>query len=117
MIFIFGINPADWTAMQAAITRIDTATAVNSVLLQTIAATLNLVETKMGAIEDAITALGTQVQANTDAEASAVALITNLASLITSNANDPAAVTALAAKLKTSADALGAAIVANTPAA
>jgi hypothetical protein len=48
-------------------------------------------------------------------ETGAVQVITNLASLIQSNATNPAAVTELATKLKASADALGAAIVANTP--
>lgn len=70
----------------------------------------------MSAIDDAITELTTQVQSNTDAENSAVTLIQQLAALIQSNANDPAAIRSLAAKLKTSADALGAAVTANTPA-
>jgi hypothetical protein len=72
-------------------------------------------ETAMSALDDAIAALGTQVQANTDAEASAVQLIQQLADLITANATDPATVQELATKLKASADALGAAIIANTP--
>lgn len=71
----------------------------------------------MSALDDAIAALTSQVQANTDAETSAVILIQGLAAQIAAVANDPAAVTALAAKLKTSADALAAAVVANTPAA
>lgn len=71
----------------------------------------------MSQLDDAVAALGTQVQANTSAEASAVTLIQNLAGLIQSNANNPAQITALAASLKTSADALAAAVVANTPAA
>lgn len=61
-------------------------------------------------------ALTLQVQANADAEASAILLIQGLAAQIAAAANDPAAITALATTLKTSADALGAAIVANTPA-
>jgi hypothetical protein len=71
----------------------------------------------MSALDDAITALTTQVQANTDAEASAVTLIQGLAAQIAAVAGDGPAVTALAAKLKTSADALAAAVVANTPVA
>jgi hypothetical protein len=71
----------------------------------------------MSAMSDAIAALTVQVTANTDAEASAVGLIQSLAALIAANAGDPVAVAALAAQLKTSADALGAAVVANTPAA
>ena len=66
---------------------------------------------------DAMAALEAQVAANTSAENSAVTVITELADLITSNAGDPTAVTALAAQLKASADALAAAVVANTPAA
>jgi hypothetical protein len=46
-------------------------------------------ETTMAAMEDAITALTTQVQSNASAEASAVQLIERLAGLITDNANDP----------------------------
>jgi hypothetical protein len=67
----------------------------------------------MSALDD----LEKQVQANTDAEASAVALIKGLAEQVAQAASDPAKVTALAAKLKASADALGAAVFANTPAA
>jgi len=56
------------------------------------------------------------------AEASAVTLIQQLEALITSNANDPAAINALEEKLinaleeklKSSADALAAAVTANT---
>ena len=77
--------------------------------------TLKRMELEMTALDDAITALGTQVQANTDAEASAAKLLTDLAGLIQQNATDPAKVTDLATKLKNSADALAAAIVANTP--
>jgi len=72
-------------------------------------------EAEMTAMEDAVAALGTQVDANTNAEASAVALIKNLADLITANAGNPQAVNELANKLKASAEALGAAVVANTP--
>jgi chromosome segregation ATPase len=61
--------------------------------------------------------LTNQVQANTDAENSAVQMIQKLADLIKTNAGDPAAVEALAAQLKSSADALGAAVTANTTAA
>ena len=65
----------------------------------------------------AINALTVQVTANTSAEGSAVILIQGLAAQIAASASNPAAVTALAAALKTSADALAAAVVANTPAA
>jgi len=62
---------------------------------------------------DALTA---QVAANTSAEASAVILIEAIAKQLAGNPT-PAQVSALSAQLKTSADALGAAVVANTPAA
>lgn len=61
--------------------------------------------------------LATQVQANADAEAAAVQLIQGLADQLAAVAGDPAKVAALSAQLKASADALGAAILANTPAA
>ena len=61
-------------------------------------------------------ALAAQVTANTDAEASAVQLIQAIAAKLAANPT-PAQVTALASQLKASADALGAAVVANTPAA
>ena len=64
-----------------------------------------------------LTALTAQITANTDAEASAVTLLNQLSALISAAANDPVAVAALATQLKTSADTLAAAIVANTPAA
>jgi hypothetical protein len=62
-------------------------------------------------------ALGAQVQANEDAEASAITVLNGLAAKIAATAGNPAAAAALAASLKTSADALAAAIVANTPSA
>ncbi len=62
---------------------------------------------------DALTA---QVAANTAVEASAITLIKGLAAQIESLKTDPAALSALAASLKESADSLGAAITENTPA-
>ena len=61
--------------------------------------------------------LKTQVQANTDAEDASATLLGQLADIIKANANDPAKVQALGDQLKAHADALAAAIVANTPAA
>lgn len=72
---------------------------------------------KVYRMSTSLDALAAQVAINTSAEASAVALIQGLAAQLAAIANDPAAVAALAAQLKTSADALSAAIVANTPAA
>jgi hypothetical protein len=63
---------------------------------------------------DALTA---QVQANEDLEASAITLIQGIAAQLVAAKDDPAKIAALAASLNTSASALSAAIVANTPAA
>ena len=59
-------------------------------------------------------ALTVQIQANVDAEASAVVLIQGLAKQLADIATDPVAVAALASKLNDSAAALAAAVVANT---
>lgn len=61
-------------------------------------------------------ALVAQVTANTDVEASAVALIQGIAAQLAASPT-PAQVSALSSQLKTSADALAGAITANTPAA
>ncbi len=71
----------------------------------------------MSAELDALTA---QVKANTDVEASAVLAIKGLADKVAALAaagGTPAQFTELAAELKASADALGAAVPVNTPAA
>ena len=62
-----------------------------------------------------LTALTTQVQANTDVEASAVILIQGIAAELAKAGVDPVALKALTDKLNTSAQALAAAVVANTP--
>ena len=62
-----------------------------------------------------LTALTTAVQNNTDAEQSAITLITQLAEQIQAAAGDQAAVDALATQLQDQAAALAAAVVANTP--
>lgn len=61
--------------------------------------------------------LTAQVQASEDVEASAVVLINGIAQRIADAGTDPVALQALQDSLKTSADTLSAAIVANTPAA
>ena len=63
-----------------------------------------------------IEALTAQVTANTEVEASAVILINGLAAKLLEFANDPAAIIALAGQLQTSANALAAAVAANTTA-
>lgn len=67
-------------------------------------------------LQDELNALTVQVQNNTDVEGSAITLIQGIAAKLNELSADPAAVKALAAKLKSSADALAAAVVANTPA-
>ncbi len=61
--------------------------------------------------------LSTQVQDNDDVEASAVLLINGIAARIAAAGVDPAKLSALTSSLKGSADALAAAVAANTPAA
>lgn len=62
-----------------------------------------------------LTALTTQVEQNTEVEASAVALIQGLAAQISALSTDPAALQALADQLNGSAADLAAAVAANTP--
>lgn len=73
-------------------------------------------ETKIMAVLDDLTA---QVAANTTVEGSALTLIQGLAAKLAAAiaAGNPAALTALQTQLKTSADALAAAVAQNTPAA
>ncbi len=61
--------------------------------------------------------LQADVTATTTAEQSAVVLIQGIASQLADNASDQAAVKALAVQLKSGADGLASAMVANTPAA
>jgi len=64
-----------------------------------------------------LTALTAQVAENTTVEASAVTLIQGLAAALAAAGTDPVALGALQTQLKTSSDALAAAVAANTPAA
>lgn len=64
-----------------------------------------------------LTDLTAQVAKNSEVEASAIVLIRGIAAQLAAAATDPVAVAALASQLKSSADALAAAIVENTPAA
>ena len=63
-----------------------------------------------------LTTLTAQVKANTDVEASAVQLIQGIAAQLAAAKTDPVAIQALSDQLKNSADALAAAVTANTPA-
>lgn len=77
---------------------------------------LNKIQGKEDKIMADLTALTAQVKANTDLEASAIALIQGLAAQIAAAGTDPVALASLTDQLKASADALAAAVVANTPA-
>lgn len=68
----------------------------------------------MSAEMDTLTA---QITANEDVENSALQLINGFAARLTAAGTDPAKLNQLSADLKSSADALAAAVVANTPAA
>lgn len=61
---------------------------------------------------DALTA---EVTRNTEVDAGAIALINGLAAKIVELKNDPVALQALADSMKSSSDALAAAVTANTP--
>lgn len=78
-----------------------------------ILASLNFMERQMSAELDAVKAA---VQKNTDAENSAITLLQRLSQLITDNINDKPALQQLAADINAQADALAAAVTANTPA-
>ena len=64
-----------------------------------------------------LTVLTAQVKANTDVEASTVALLNGLGAQIAQLKNDPVALQALSDQLKASSSSLADAITANTPAA
>ena len=61
--------------------------------------------------------LETQVKRNEEVEASAIVLIQGIAAKLEAAKSDPVKIQALADELKTSADSLAEAVVANTPAA
>ncbi len=76
---------------------------------------IELIEGKfiMSALDD----LTAQVAASTTVESSAVLLIKGIAAQIAAAGTNPTSLQALQASLKSSADALAAAVAANTPAA
>lgn len=71
-------------------------------------------EQKIMAILDDLTA---QVTKNTDAEQSAIVLLTQLGDLLRNAGTDPTKIQAIITQLDSSKEALAAAVVANTPAA
>jgi hypothetical protein len=84
--------------------------------LEEIRLSLESIGRKVDKIMADLTALAAQVKTNTDAEASAVTLLTTLSADIAAIKNDPVAIQAMSDQLKASAAALAAAVVANTPA-
>ena len=64
-----------------------------------------------------LTDITREVQETQDAEQSAIVLLNSLAEQLRAAATDPAAIAALANQLDSNANALAAAVVANTPAA
>jgi hypothetical protein len=84
--------------------------------LDAIQASLARIEAKETAMAGELDALATQVAANTDAEASAIAVLGQLHDLLVAAGTDPNKLAALKDQLATSQAALAAAIVANTPA-
>lgn len=64
----------------------------------------------------ALDALAAQVKETTDAELAAITLIHGLADQLNAIKDDPVKIAALVAELKATEDALGAAVVENTPA-
>ena len=79
--------------------------------------TLNNILTGELKVSQQLDTLTAQVTANTSAEQSAITLLNNLHQLLVDAGTDPAKLGALADTLKSSGDALAAAVVANTPAA
>jgi hypothetical protein len=89
-----------------------------------VTATLGRIDAKLDAIRGELEKMSPQLQAMTTevtrattVAASAVALIRNLAAQMIAAKDDPVAIQALADSLKTSDDAIAAAVSANTPAA
>jgi hypothetical protein len=87
-----------------------------STVLQQMSQKLDSIQTKETHIMAALDALTAQVAANTTVEGSALTLIQGLAAQLAAAGSNPTALAALQTQLKTSADALAAAVAANTPA-
>lgn len=93
----------------------DTATTIQC-KLDKVLSILQLLVKKGKEIVADLTELQQQVQENTQVEASAITLLNGLAQQIADLKDDPQALQALSDQLKSSGDALAAAIAANTPA-
>lgn len=78
---------------------------------------LTLLQKGFALMANELQTLEDQVKQNTDAEQSAIQLLTTLHEQLVAAQTDPARMTALISQLGTSKEALAAAVVANTPAA
>jgi len=85
--------------------------------LKVIEGLIRNLECKMTTLTEALAVLTAQVDENTSVNESAIILIQGLADQIASVATDPTQVVELAGRLKASAEALAAAVSANTPVA
>jgi hypothetical protein len=85
-------------------------------LVSLITSLINMLNSEWSLTMSALDDLTAQVAQNTSVEQSAVQLIQGLAAQIQAAANDPVKLNSLTLQLKSSADALAAAITANTPA-
>jgi hypothetical protein len=73
--------------------------------------------TRIDTMSAALDALSAEVARNTAVDESAITLLNGLATQIADLKNDPVALQALSDSLKSSSDALAAAVIANTPTA
>jgi predicted nucleic acid-binding Zn-ribbon protein len=86
-------------------------------ILRAISNTLQNIDGTLSDMATALEDLQAQVAATTQVEASAVLLIQQIAAQLASAGTDPVALAALKDELNASAQALAAAVAANTPAA
>ena len=101
----------DETRTYRALMRIESTLARIEAKLDTLFAVL---QCRMEAIMADLTALEAQVKENTTVEGSAIVLIKGLADQLAAAGTDPAKLAALQSQMKASADALAAAVAANT---
>lgn len=85
--------------------------------LDSIVSLINGLSGKVSTMSAELDTLTAEVARNTTVDASAITLLNGLAAQIATLKNDPVALQALADSMKSSSDALAAAVVANTPAA
>lgn len=93
--------------------KLDTVIHQNETILRLLKASIVGEESIMALLDP----IASEVARQTTVVGSVVSLLSGLAAQLTANANDPAAVAALASQIKLNTDALAAAVVQNTPAA